>query len=375
MSPSEQIALVEDDTNSSFLPSLMFLPLTHDTIWSIANTPDERIKLFEDLKRRAVAIHCEEGEDIEDFVEPPGFNEAELNAAKDRYVEHELQKFHNQSSPGKTVHVYIAYDRPDDDLPGAGVVGIISYTLLDGEKIVFRYYKPTPAGDLYAAIAYINWTCSFTNQKEIADLLKDKMAKHPDKKLSVGSFLLYNLTRVFRNYANTTSTVPINLIILFSVALRTARKAHRKVGKRSTCKFLLEWISIVDDRSTVLDYFDYKLKPVYMMYTYPPLTETFTIFPEGLEPVPDLNIYQGINQGTRLNNIAYKCPSGYKSFPYIRKNNGGIEHAAFLNNNTNLNHYNLPRTKKSTNSGYNSSNSNSWYKYGGRRKTRRRQRR
>ncbi len=370
VSPSEQIALVEDESNSSFLPSLMFLPLTHASIWATLKTPDERVKLFTDLKRRAVAINCEEGKDIEDFNPPLGLNESELNAVKDVYVEHELQKFHNQSSPGKIVHVYLAYDMPDDDLPGAGVVGIISYTLLDGHKVIYRYYKPTPAGDLHAGIAYINWTCSFSNQEEVAELLRAKLLKHPGKKLSVGSFLLYNLTRVFRNYTNSISPVPIDVVILFSVALKEARKAHRKVGKRSACRFLLQWISIVDEHNTVLDYFEYDLKPNYMIYTYPPLIGDTNIFPEDFEYAPDLNVYQGINQGAPNNDKAYKCPSSYKTFPYMRGKNGHIIPMSISHKNEKY-HYNLPRTKKSNNNtSYHSSNSNSWYNSnGGRRKT------
>ncbi len=309
----EQVAMIEDETNSAFLPSLRFFELNEDNLWEYFKTPDERLALINQLKQRASANDCDA------FINEifPDYNST---TDSDQYIRNCLNELvytdiHNQII--ETTHIHIAYDLPIDNIPnvipGAGIVGFIATTLPYNRRAIFFYPEPVKGEYLHAVASYINWTCSFTTIPEIYNLLKYKLQLFPGRKLSIGAFLLYNLTRAMIQYINRNINIRINLLILYSEGIPSARRAHRKVGKRSACTFLEQWISIEETDKDILGIFMGEPNPNHMIYTYMPLKGIYQIFPADMEMKPDLDVYKFFS-GSALRNQSYFCPSGVPAF-------------------------------------------------------------
>ncbi len=307
LSAGEQIALIEDRTHSQFLPSLRFFELTLEQLNSLPIS--ERIAFVYTLRSRALSQGCH-AFDIPDYS--PGsypniddYMSLYCTEIIENTTTHQILEITK-----KFVVVDVALTATE---PSAGIIGYICATYIPDKGSIFRYNTNNDV-NIYAAIAYISWTCSFTNDESIKSILSAKLAAYPGKKLSVGTYLLVNLLQDFTTYISTIkpAELHISIYILWSLVLHTARRAHRKVGKRSACKFLTQWRSIIDSTVGVKDVFNTPYSKNNMIYTYPPLLPGMDLY-NTLVGTYGANINTKINAPmslSNLNNASYVCPLG-----------------------------------------------------------------
>ena len=368
--PEQQKAMIEDKHNSAFLPSLRFYMIElhrRSGFMKKFSTPRKRLQIVQQLRKRAMEKDC-----IDSFDKIPKYSE-ERFPDSDAYVKlFTLSHYSDDSrTPIGWILPFIAYDTTlTEETENGGVVGYIEITIPVYTNIFFKY----PDSNIHAAFFYINWTCSFTNidpgfeMPEIAKvqaIMGRKLSANPGKKLSIGQFLLYNAMQYFiedceirlldlkkrkplqplpQSQQSNTSLEKIDLYVALSYALQEARQAHRKVGKRSACRFLEPWQSVSDpEHPTVAETFEFisekqsknnstsitSDRPILnqMIYTYPQLVEGEPIYEQLKTLGADLNV-RNDPEAPALNNASYRCPSGVPIMNYSNNNNSTIKNGS-----------------------------------------------
>jgi len=379
VTPELQKRYIENNKNTAFLPTLEFIPLRLSFLKKkfVLNTDNEskllRLNLVKQLYTFSCLMNCnffkgdKRCENDKDYYEGYNVNTNEnANGNTDENTPHQknkdvsleniklnipryspenypdsddyVQLFCERSTEYVNITPYIAYiTYEEDEKQKAFVAGYIELHISKG-PLTFGVYTGnvssialnTQSNNIYGAFAYIYYTCSFTTLNEHYDAIFAKLlANNPGKKLSIGSYLLYNAMRVFKKQCDIyikkhPKVIPsktLDLYVLWSYALEDARAAHRKVGKRSACTFLHQWRALnstthyIDDTSVVKQHSNFG--PNTMIYTYPPLVAGEPIYEALMNRGANLNVMNN-KASNVLSNASYRCLSGASIMNYSK---------------------------------------------------------
>jgi hypothetical protein len=141
---------------------------------------------------------------------------------------------------------------------------------------VFRHRTVRQDGAMILALgAYIFWTCSFTNSmiactggRVMGTYYTEQAVTY---KLNVANFLTDYVGRTLLEELNAAyaAALPneVKNVIFYSIGIEGSRARHRKNGKLDACRFMDEWITILDNE-TLPDKFEYPAYNNTMYYFY-----------------------------------------------------------------------------------------------------------
>lgn len=141
---------------------------------------------------------------------------------------------------------------------------------------VFRHRTVRDAGAMILALgAYISWTCSFTNSVIVCAGGRIMATYYTEQavtyKLNAANFLTDFVGKQLLAELNTeyAAALPnrVTNVIFYSIGIEGSRERHRKNGKLDACRFMDQWINLLDNE-TLPDKFDYPAYDNTMYYFY-----------------------------------------------------------------------------------------------------------